>query len=88
MELQAGISMEYNNSRIGSTERVIIDSAGEDVIVARSRNESPEVDGEILIGAESLPDGLLTKNIIGTFVDVEIERADEYDLIGKIVKFN
>ncbi|MBP1671690.1 MAG: rimO [Bacteroidetes bacterium] len=88
MELQAGISMEYNNSRIGSTERVIIDSAGEDVIVARSRNESPEVDGEILIGTESLPDGFLTKNIIGTFVDVEIERADEYDLIGKIVKFN
>jgi ribosomal protein S12 methylthiotransferase len=67
---------------------VIIDSAGEDVIVARSRNESPEVDGEILIGTESLPDGFLTKNIIGTFVDVEIERADEYDLIGKIVKFN
>ena len=88
MELQAGISMEYNNSRIGSTERVIIDSAGEDVIVARSRNESPEVDGEILIGTESLPDGFLTKNIIGTFVDVEIERPDEYDLIGKIVKFN
>jgi tRNA A37 methylthiotransferase MiaB len=34
------------------------------------------------------PDGFPTKNIIGTFVDVEIERADEYDLIGKIVKFN
>lgn len=85
MELQSGISLEYNNSRVGTREQVIIDSADDGVIVARSRKESPEVDGEILIGIDSVPEGFLTNNIIGTFVNVEIEKGDEYDLVGKIV---
>ncbi len=85
MEIQSKISMEYNMSRIGTLEKVLIDSVNEDVIVARSRKESPEVDGEILIGKDTCPKNFDTGEIIGTFVNVEIEKADEYDLLAKII---
>jgi len=86
MELQSRISFDFNRSRIGSVEKVIVDSEDDTVFVARSMKESPEVDGEILIGKDTLPKNLSTGNIIGTFVEVEIEKAGEYDLTGKFVK--
>ena len=49
MELQRDVSYSINNSRIGSIERVIVDSFTDGVLVGRSMYESPEVDGEILI---------------------------------------
>ena len=92
MELQSAISLEYNESRIGSVERVIIDSYSDGVFVARSQQESPEVDGEVLVGKESLPVlGISAKNfepesLIGTFVNVKIVGANEYDLIAEFCK--
>jgi len=86
MELQSRISFDFNRSRIGSVEKVIVDSEDDTVFVARSMKESPEVDGEILIGKDTLPKNLSNGNIIGTFVEVEIEKAGEYDLTGKFVK--
>lgn len=92
MELQSAISLEYNESRIGSVERVIIDSYSDGVFVARSQQESPEVDGEILVGKESLPVlGISAKSfepesLIGTFVNVKIVGANEYDLIAEFCK--
>ncbi len=80
MEIQSKISYDYNLSRKGSVERVLIDSFLDGVYVGRSMSESPEVDGEILIGSHSLPKENVTKNIIGTFANVKIENADEYDL--------
>ena len=57
MELQSGISLAYNQSRIGQRERVLVDSFSDGVLVCRSRTESPEVDGEILVDpAPSLRD--------------------------------
>ena len=53
MELQSGISLAYNQSRIGQRERVLVDSFSDGVLVCRSRTESPEVDGEILIDPSS-----------------------------------
>lgn len=78
MELQRGISGEYNASRIGSEERVLVDSFADGVFVARSQGESPEVDGEILIGA----DGRLPEEVVGEFFNVKIKAADEYDLMA------
>lgn len=50
MELQSGISLAYNQSRIGTRTRVLVDSLSDDgILVTRSQTESPEVDGEILI---------------------------------------
>ncbi|MEG0517711.1 MAG: 30S ribosomal protein S12 methylthiotransferase RimO [Bacteroidales bacterium] len=81
MELQSRISLEINEARIGSVERVIIDSFTDGVLVARSQKESPEVDGEILIS----PPEFAPEKLIGTFVDVKIIGANEYDLLAEII---
>jgi ribosomal protein S12 methylthiotransferase RimO len=75
MELQSGISLAYNQSRIGRRERVLVDSFTDGILVARSQTESPEVDGEILINGRAT---------IGDFIDVTITGANEYDLIADI----
>lgn len=77
MELQSEISLSYNNSRVGTSERVLIDSFSDGVYVARTSKESPEVDGEVLIGGE------YDKDKIGTFADVTITGANEYDLLAE-----
>ena len=78
MEVQSGISLAYNRSRIGTRERVLVDSFVDGILTARSRTESPEVDGEILIR----PDGGDPQRCVGQFMDVTITGADEYDLIA------
>lgn len=75
MTLQAGISLAYNQSRVGSIERVLVDDIVNGYYVCRSEGESPEVDGEILVSAEGADEKL-----IGTYIDVRIQAADEYDL--------
>ncbi len=84
MELQSAISLEYNRSRIGSREWVIVDSFSDGVYVGRSKNESPEVDGEILIGASGIDKLFQEKNPVGNFVSVKILNADEYDLVAEV----
>jgi ribosomal protein S12 methylthiotransferase len=110
MELQSGISLAYNESRIGTRERVIVDGYSDGILVCRSQTESPEVDGEILVdpgirtgerrpgGALSVPRGECStatrvlnapqgspSELIGQFIDVDINGANEYDLIADIV---
>lgn len=86
MEIQSSVSFDFNQSRVGSVEKVIVDSEDDTVFVARSMKESPEVDGEILIGKDTLSENFSSGDIIGTFVEVEIEKAGEYDLTGRFVK--
>ena len=77
MEAQKKISYAFNASRVGTVTRVLADSWSDGVLVCRSEFESPEVDGEILVrGPESLT---------GTFFDVKITGADEYDLIAELI---
>lgn len=83
MQVQSGISLAYNQSRVGTVERVIIDSFTDGVFVCRSRFESPEVDGEILV-KPVLEEGLDPYSLVGEFIDVTITGADEYDLIGEM----
>lgn len=86
MELQSSISLDHNLSRVGKKEKVLIDSLSDDgILIARSEKESPEVDGEILIGVDNLLPKDNYTNLIGKFVDVTIESANEYDLLAKIV---
>ena len=76
MELQSGISLAFNQSRVGTRTRVLVDSvSGDGILVARSQTESPEVDGEILIKGTAP---------VGQFADVTITGADEYDLIAEL----
>lgn len=75
MEIQSGISLAFNESRVGHRERVLVDSFSDGILVCRSQTESPEVDGEILVSGQAE---------IGQFIDVTITGANEYDLIGEL----
>ena len=87
MTLQSGISLEYNRSRIGTEEKVIVDSFSDGVYVCRSEFESPEVDGEILVKYDDIATaGVEPYTLIGEFLKVRITGADEYDLIGEIIE--
>ena len=75
MSVQADISLNYNRSRVGSTVRVLVDDIVNGTLVCRSEGESPEVDGEILVSTTKADEA-----IIGSYIDVRITGADEYDL--------
>lgn len=73
MKLQAGISEERNQARIGRTYRVIIDRLEGEYYIGRTEYDSPEVDNEVLIAKQYS----LTP---GCFYDVRITDASAYDL--------
>ena len=76
LEIQHGISLDKNESFIGKTLKVLVDQSGEDVSVGRTEFDSPEIDNIVHIKG---------KAVKGTFIDVMIESANEYELLGKIV---
>ena len=86
MEVQRGISFAYNQSRIGTEVRVLVDGFSEGILVCRSEFESPEVDGEILVKytAEAF-DGIEPHSLVGEFLNVRITAADEYDLSAEVI---
>jgi ribosomal protein S12 methylthiotransferase len=79
MAHQAEISADRLQRRLGRIETVLIDEVVEEGAVARSKADAPEIDGQVFI------DGA-THLVVGQFVDVEIEEADDYDLWGHIVE--
>lgn len=80
MELQQGISFEINQEKIDKTYKVLIDRKEGDFFIGRTEFDSPEVDNEILIDAHT---GYAAN---GSFVNVKIDRAEDFDLYGQIVK--
>ena len=79
MAIQQEISAEIMAQFIGTTQKVIIDRIDGEFAIGRTQYDSPEVDCEVLvenIGNRSL--------VIGNFYDVEITKAEEFDLYGKI----
>ena len=80
MELQSGISYELNQQKVGSRYKVLIDRAEGDYFIGRSEFDSPEVDNEVLIKKDEN-----TYCRIGDFVNVEIVKADHYDLYGELL---
>jgi len=80
MELQQGISYEINQEKVGNTYKVLIDRKEGDFFIGRTEFDSPEVDNEVLIDANS---GYAAN---GSFVNVKIDRAEDFDLYGQIVK--
>lgn len=81
MEIQQTVSWEKNQTRIGQQYRVLIDRVDGGYFVGRTEYDSPEVDNEVLIPADSD-----TYASVGRFVNVQIDRAEEFDLYGHIVK--
>ncbi len=78
MELQAGISKARLAARIGSKCTVLVDEVTEDIAVARSYAESPDVDGVIYV--ENL-EGLAA----GQMIPVRITDSTDHDLIAERV---
>lgn len=84
MTLQSGISFAYNQSRVGSVVKVLVDEVNGDSLVCRSEYESPEVDGEIIVGYDPAM-GAEASAMVGRFIEVKITSADEYDLTAEFV---
>ena len=76
MELQAGISQELNELKVGNEYKVIVDREENDHYIGRTEFDSPEVDNEVKI--------LKTENhlSIGSFINMKVTSADVFDLIG------
>lgn len=77
MQLQEQISLENNESKVGTTMKVIIDAEEADCYVGRTEFDSPDVDNSVLISKEKA----LT---IGEFYNIKITEAAEYDLYGEL----
>lgn len=80
MEVQQGISYEINQEKVGNTYKVLVDRVDGDYFIGRTEYDSPEVDNEVVLEAKS------NYARIGDFVQVKVDRAEDFDLYGNIVK--
>ncbi|TWP22810.1 30S ribosomal protein S12 methylthiotransferase RimO [Apibacter muscae] len=79
MEIQSQISWELNQEKIGKNFKCIIDRKEGEYFVGRTEYDSPDVDNEVLITAKDL---YLSP---GSFVNVKITKAEDFDLYGELV---
>jgi ribosomal protein S12 methylthiotransferase len=75
MALQQEISLERNQSLVGSRLRVLIDRLEGRFAVGRTEHDAPEVDNEVYVANPDLQ--------IGHFYWVDIRDAEAYDLFGE-----
>ena len=80
MNIQQEISFNINQDKVGKHFKVLIDKKEGNYLTGRTEFDSPEVDNEVLIDAR------ITYATPGTFVQVKIDRAEDFDLYGQIVK--
>jgi ribosomal protein S12 methylthiotransferase len=79
MDIQAQISWELNQEKIGQTYKCVIDRKEGEHFVGRTEFDSPDVDNEVLIDASKFY--LKT----GDFVNLKIIDATEFDLYAEPV---
>lgn len=77
MAVQREISLEKNFAKIGSTIKVLVEEEIEGEYSCRSEADAPEVDNEIFVRTE-------TPLALGSFVNVVIDDAAEFDLFGRV----
>jgi ribosomal protein S12 methylthiotransferase len=85
MELQSGISRRKNEARIGQRLRVLVDGVSEEheyVLEGRHQGQALDIDGVTYLSFEGDDVGPV---VPGQFVEVEIDDATEYDLVGVVV---
>jgi len=80
MEIQQAISFDINQDKVGKTYKVLLDKQEGHYLTGRTEFDSPEVDNEVLIDAR------ISYSTPGNFVQVKIDRAEDFDLYGQIVK--
>ena len=79
MDIQAQISWELNQEKIGQTFKCVIDRKEGEHFVGRTEFDSPDVDNEVLIDASKFY--LKT----GDFINLKISDATEFDLYAEPV---
>ncbi len=82
MELQEKISLSRNEAKLGKVMQVLVDETDEEGIVARSKADAPEIDGNVFI---PMPEDKARQPKPGDFINVLIDDCDEHDLWGRIV---
>ena len=80
MEIQQGISLELNQEKIGKIYKTLIDRKEGNYFIGRTEFDSPEVDNEVLVDARKV------YLRIGDFANVKIDKVEEFDLFGEVVK--
>jgi ribosomal protein S12 methylthiotransferase len=97
MAIQQGISGELMQRLVGTVQRVVIDRKEGEYFIGRTQFDSPEVDCEVLIEKlrvlsprearlfESLELKEVEELKVGEFYNVEITKAEEFDLYGEVV---
>lgn len=78
MERQQEVSRRILERKVGKTYEVLVEGMGEDGYYGRSFEMAPEVDGMIIIKTQK-------DLMVGSFVDVKIIEALEYDLVGVLI---
>lgn len=81
MELQQEISFDKNESLVGSTMDVLVEGylPEEDVYVARSHRDAPDVDGMVFLSSDR-------ELMSGIILPVRITGAAEYDLTAELIE--
>lgn len=79
MDLQQGISNQINQQKVGKQFKVLFDRKENGFFVGRTEFDSPEVDNEVLVKADT------NYASLGNFAQVKITSADDFDLYGEIV---
>jgi len=78
MAIQEKISHDLNAAKLGQWVKVIIDRKEGEFYIARTAGDSPEVDNEVLIARGNL------QLDTGSFCDVRITKADNFDLYAEL----
>lgn len=79
MDLQSSISFDLNQKKVGKIFKVLFDRAEGGSFIGRTQHDSPEVDNEVIV-----PKSDYIR--IGDYANIEIEKADFYDLYGKVLR--
>ena len=79
MSIQEQIALENNEAFVGKNLRVIVDRCEGDYWICRSEYDSPDVDNEVLVPADS-------PMRVGNFYTVRIVDAMEHDLMAKYLE--
>ena len=79
MLVQQGISQELNANKVGNVYEVLVEEQIEDnVYIARTQGDAEEIDSIVYVKYKNQLNP-------GDFVNVKINNALEYDLMGDVV---
>jgi ribosomal protein S12 methylthiotransferase len=77
MAEQQRISLARNQTQIGRELVILVEGAGEGLIVGRCYRQAPEIDGLTLIPGQAQ---------VGATLQVKVSGAQEYDLLGELIQ--